>query len=69
MRSFGLNSPKFYEAVCEARQRPWIPSGALPRESSWSRGESPMRVNAENDEAAGGAVRDWLWHVEGGRFR
>ncbi|MGE5563030.1 MAG: hypothetical protein ACM3ZV_06930 [Bacillota bacterium] len=32
MRSFGLNSREFYEAVCEQRERPWIPNGALPRE-------------------------------------
>jgi hypothetical protein len=29
---FGLNSPEFYEVVCEPRERPWIPNGALPRE-------------------------------------
>ena len=32
MRTFTLNSPEFYEAVCTPRQRPWIPNGALPRE-------------------------------------
>lgn len=32
MRTFGLNSREFYEAVCEPRERPWIPNGALPRE-------------------------------------
>lgn len=32
MRSFSLNSREFYEAVCEPRERPWIPNGALPRE-------------------------------------
>jgi hypothetical protein len=32
MRQFGLNSREFYEAVCEPRERPWIPTGALPRE-------------------------------------
>ena len=32
MRSFGLNSQEFYEAVVEPRERPWIPNGALPRE-------------------------------------
>jgi hypothetical protein len=32
LRSFGLNSREFYEAVCEPRERPWIPNGALPRE-------------------------------------
>lgn len=32
MRTFGLNSREFYEAVCAPRERPWIPNGALPRE-------------------------------------
>lgn len=31
-RSFDLNSRESYEAVCEPRERPWIPNGALPRE-------------------------------------
>ena len=26
-------SQEFYEAVCEPRERPWIPNGALPRGS------------------------------------
>jgi hypothetical protein len=32
IRSFSLNSREFYEAVCEPRERPWIPNGALPRD-------------------------------------
>ena len=32
LRSFGLSSREFYEAVREPRERPWIPNGALPRE-------------------------------------
>jgi hypothetical protein len=32
MRTFSLNSREFHEAVCEPRERPWIPNGALPRE-------------------------------------
>jgi hypothetical protein len=32
MRTFSLNSREFYEAVCEPRERPWIPNGALQRE-------------------------------------
>jgi|tagenome__1003787_1003787.scaffolds.fasta_scaffold20926797_3 hypothetical protein len=37
-RSFSLNSPEFYEAVCEPRERPWIPNGSLPREPRvWER--------------------------------
>jgi hypothetical protein len=29
MRTFTLNSREFYEAVCEPRERPWIPNGSL----------------------------------------
>ena len=32
IRSFSLNSPEAYQALCEPRSRPWIPNGALPRE-------------------------------------
>ena len=32
LRTFGLNSQEFYDAVCEPRERPWIPNGSLPRE-------------------------------------
>jgi hypothetical protein len=31
-RSFSLNSDEAHEALCEPRERPWIPNGALPRE-------------------------------------
>ena len=32
MRTFSLNSPEAYEALCTPEARPWIPNGALPRE-------------------------------------
>jgi hypothetical protein len=32
MRTFTLNSPEAYEALCPREDRPWIPNGALPRE-------------------------------------
>ena len=32
LRSFGLNSRAFYQAVCEPQERPWIAAGSLPRE-------------------------------------
>jgi len=32
IRSFTLNSREFHEAVCDPRERPWIPNGSLPRE-------------------------------------
>ncbi len=32
MRSFGLNSREFYEAVREPIEPPWIMAGSLPRE-------------------------------------
>ena len=68
MRSFGLNSPEFYEAVCEPRERPWIPNGALPRDPRWPRPDCGAWVAAENEEAAGEAFSDWLAHVEAGRI-
>lgn len=38
MRTFSLNSPEGYEALCTPRERPWIPNGALPREPrAWER--------------------------------
>lgn len=68
IRSFSLNSPEAYEALCGDRERPWIPNGALPREPRWPRGESPVWVNAATDAEAEDAVRAWLWHVEAGRI-
>lgn len=32
MRSFSLNSPEAFEALCPRQGRPWIANGALPRE-------------------------------------
>ena len=67
IRTFTLNSREFHEAVCEPRERPWIPNGALPREPRWPRGESRVWVNAATDAKAEDAVRAWLGHVEAGR--
>lgn len=58
IRTFSLNSPEFYEAVCEPRARPWIPNGAL---SSGSRLWRP-------EDAADEDVRDWLRHLEAGHL-
>ena len=32
LRTFTLNSDEAYSALCDPRERPWIPNGALPRE-------------------------------------
>lgn len=32
LRTFGLNSPEFHEAVRTPGTEPWIPNGSLPRE-------------------------------------
>jgi len=32
VRSFSLDSPEAYAALCPAADRPWIANGALPRE-------------------------------------
>jgi hypothetical protein len=68
IRTFGMNSREFYEAVCEPRERPWIPNGALPREPRWPRGGSGVSVAAENDAQADHALREWMRHVEAGRI-
>lgn len=65
IRTFSMNSPEFHEAVCEPRERPWIPNGALPREPRWPRADSNVSVLAESDEDAGAAVRSWLRHACG----
>jgi hypothetical protein len=40
MRSFGLNSREFYEAVREPLEPPWIMAGSLPREPRGTGGSS-----------------------------
>ena len=66
IRTFGLNSPEFYEAVCEPRERPWIPNGALPREPLRATPSSGVWVRAEDEDAAVQAVREWVGHLDGG---
>ena len=68
IRTFKLNSPEAYEALCGRRERPWIPNGALPREPRWPRGESPVWVDAETEDDAGRAVSEWLGHVGAGHI-
>jgi hypothetical protein len=63
MRSFSLNSPEFYEAVCPREERPWIANGALPREPSWPRAPDGAWVAAEGDEDAEHALKSWLQHA------
>jgi hypothetical protein len=68
MRTFSMNSREFYEAVCEPRERPWIPNGALPREPRWPRPSSGVSVDAETDDAAAEAFGEWRRHVQAGRL-
>jgi hypothetical protein len=68
IRSFSLNSPEAYEALCRRAERPGIPNGALPRVPRWARGESKVSAAAADEDAAEGAVREWLRHVEAGRI-
>ena len=68
MRSFSLNSPEAYEALGGRSSRPWIPNGALPREPLWPGRESGVWVNAETDDEAQDAVREWMRHVDAGRI-
>ena len=67
-RTFSLNSPEFYEAVCGRRERPWIPNGALPREPNWPRQNDGPSISAGDDGSAQGAFREWLGHVQAGRI-
>ena len=80
-RSFSLNSPEAYEALCGRRERPWIPNGALPREPKWPRGDSSdggaqlvrgtgehCHVRAETDAQAMDALSEWMRHVDAGRI-
>jgi hypothetical protein len=64
VRRFGLTSPEFYEAVCEPRERPWIPNCALPREPRWPRADDGVWVDAETEDAAGEAFGEWRRRVE-----
>jgi len=44
-RIFNLNSPEAYEALCEPRERAWIPNGSLPREPRWPDRSDPLIVS------------------------
>jgi hypothetical protein len=68
IRTFGLNSREFYEAVCEPRERPWIPNGALPREPQRPTPSSGVSVMAETEDAAAEAFEDWRRRVQEGRI-
>jgi len=68
MRAFGLNSPEFYEAVCEPRARPWIPNGSLPRPPLQARPDDGVWVMAEDGDAGDDAVRAWVAHLDAGRI-
>ena len=46
IRTFSLNSREFHEAVCEPRERPWIPNGALPREPRWPKADDGVWVRS-----------------------
>ena len=62
IRSFGLNGSEFYEAVTPAPE-PHVWAGGLPREPRRARPAETVSVLADDDEAAGDAVRGWLWQV------
>jgi len=66
-RTFSLNSREFYEAVTPAPE-PHVWAGGLPREPRRARPAEAVSVLADDDEAAGDAVRGWLGCVEAGRI-
>ncbi|MEO5774344.1 MAG: hypothetical protein ABIQ32_09545 [Sphingomicrobium sp.] len=65
-RTFSLNSPQFHASF--ARNRAWIPNGALPPEPHWPREETHVSVAADDGEAAGDAFGAWLRHLQAGRI-
>lgn len=65
IRTFGLNSPEFYEVMCRPEERPWIPNGSLRREPKWPKGDDRVWVRGADDESAEGAFREWVGHVDG----
>jgi hypothetical protein len=67
-RSFSLNSPEAYEALCDPVDRPWIPNGALPREPHWPRGPAAVPVMAESRDDASEVFRSWLAYLGAGRI-
>ena len=68
LRSFSLNSPEAYEALCEPRDRPWIPNGSLPRAPVRATPTSGVWVMAEDADAADDAFRAWVGHLDAGRI-
>jgi hypothetical protein len=77
MRTFTLNSQEFYEAVCEPRERPWIPNGALPREpQSWGptvivepRGFPPLPFAGEDAKNGPSPNGPGFWHGKSAQRR
>jgi hypothetical protein len=66
MRTFSLNSPKFYEAVREPRD-PWGWGPRLSRDPRWGDRSDPLSVSAETEAEAGDAVRGWMAQLQTGR--
>ena len=79
-RIYNLNSPEAFEVLCPRDSRPWIPNGALPREKRPDRGapvqvtalpsvgETGVPAEADNEEAAKEAFKEWQAHVDAGRI-
>jgi hypothetical protein len=77
---YNLNSPEAYEVLCPRDSRPWIPNGALPKEKRPDRGapvqvtalpsagETGVPAEADNEEAAKEAFKEWQDHVDAGRL-
>ena len=67
-RTFSLNSREFHGLVCEPREWPWIPNGALAREPQRAPANDGVWLDAETREAAVDAFGEWRRHVEAGRI-
>jgi len=70
MKTFLLNGPEAYQALCVRSDQPWIPNGALPREPRWGHQSDPLAMTCEgaDGQEALEAARAWLAHVEAGRI-
>jgi len=67
-RSFSLNSKEAFEALCPWTERPFMPRGTTSADPRWLRESDGAWVSAEDEESAGTAFAEWLWHVEAGRI-
>jgi hypothetical protein len=67
IRTFSLNSDTAYDAL-RAPPDPWAWGPQLSRNSNWPREPAKVLVMAETEDEAEVAFKEWVAHVEAGRF-